>query len=342
MRQVIAGSALLFLFYPLRRLLQCLSWEQALRVGSRLGTLHARYWHDVLYRQIHAGMRIVWGDTLTSEALEQLVRRNLVTRYKHLIDGFFYRTLDDARIAQWVPGIDGRGHLDQALAQGRGAIVLASHFGSFGMLLAGLVFRGYRVHQIFTLTPSPHYRSWGWMERAVMRAKLQCWPQERLELTFWQPGLYLRPLYRRLRGGAAVVLYGDGARGQHFARVPFLGHALALAVGPFRIAARAQVPLIPAFIVRQMDDRHRLVLEPPIALADDAPVSLQRGAAAYAAVLSHYVRTYPDQWFTWARLRRRQHADGATLAFATAEVERDQFYQVAPREDACTRPPSAS
>jgi hypothetical protein len=203
---------------------------------------------------------------------------------------------------------------------------LLSHFGSFGMLLAGLVFRGYRLYQVFTLTPPPHYRTWGWMERAIIHAKLQCWPQDRLQLAFWQPGLYLRPLYRQLCEGAIVVLYGDGARGQQFTRVAFLGHTLSLAVGPFRIAARTQVPLIPAFIVREADDRHRLLLEPPIVLPDDTPSSLQGGAEQYAAHLSRYVDTYPDHWFSWARLRRCQGVDGATLELVTPQPAQTHFY----------------
>lgn len=332
MTHFITGAALLLLFYPLRWLLRLLSWEQALGVGALLGTLHARCWRDRLYRQVWGGLQTVWRNALPPADCEQLVRRHFVMRYKHLIDGFFYFTLDEARAAYWVPIVEGQCHLDRALAQGRGAILLASHFGSFGMLLAGLVFRGYRLSQIFTLTPSPHHRTWGWMERAVIRAKVRCWPRDRIELVFWQPGGYLRPMYRRLCGGVTVVLYGDGARGQRFTHVPFLGCSLALSIGPFKMAARAQVPLIPAFIVRQADDRHRLILEPPLALSDDTPANLQRGAEQYAAHLARYVVAYPDHWFTWARLRRRQDAAGPVIEFARTEVEEARFYREATRQ----------
>jgi lauroyl/myristoyl acyltransferase len=328
------GFFLLLLLYPLRWLVRRLPWRQALRVGTLLGTLHARCVHDQLYRQIHDGIRTVWADELAAAELEALVRRNLVMRYQHLINGFFYHTLDETLAAQLVPTITGRTHLDHALSRGKGAILLVSHFGAFGLLLAGLVFRGYQLQQIFTLTPQPHYRTWRWMERAIMQAKLQCWPRDRLEFTFWRPGLYLRPLYRKLQAGGVVVLYGDGARGEQFTRVDFLGHPLALSAGPFRIAARAQVPLIPAFIVREADDRHRIILEQPILLPDAALPSLQRGAEQYAALLSRYVRGYPDHWFTWARLRRRPEAGDGALELAAPEVERTHFYTATTRQDA--------
>jgi phosphatidylinositol dimannoside acyltransferase len=332
--KLLTGSALLLLFYPVRWTLRCLSWPRALRVGTLLATIHAHRRRDRLYRQIEDGIRAVWQDELTTPEIAQLVRRNLVIRYQHLIDGFFYHTLDEALTARLVPCIDGRSHLDRALAQGKGAILLASHFGSLGLLLAGLVYRGYRLNQIFTLTPQPHYRTWRCMERAIMHAKLRCWPRDRMGFTFWRPGVYLRPLYRQLCEGAIVVLYGDGARGQEFTQVNFLGHRLALSTGPFRIAARAQVPLLPAFIVRQADDRHRVTLEAPIVLRDDAPDSLQRGAEHYAALLSRYVRAHPDHWFTWARLRRRHDAHGIALELAAPQVERAHFYALVERREA--------
>jgi lauroyl/myristoyl acyltransferase len=146
--------------------------------------------------------------------------------------------------------------------------------------------------------------------------------------------MYLRPLYRKLQAGAIVVLYGDGARGGHFTQANFLGYPLALATGPFRIAARARVPLMPAFSIRAADGRHRIILEAPIMLADAKPASLQQGAERYAALLSRYVRAYPDQWFSWARLRANHDAEGVTtLALAATDVDRTHFYTPTARQD---------
>jgi lauroyl/myristoyl acyltransferase len=92
--------------------------------------------------------------------------------------------------------------------------------------------------------------------------------------------------------------------------------------------------MIPAFIIRNADGRHRIILEAPIMLPDDEPGSLQQGADRYAALLSRYVRAYPDHWFTWARLRAHQDAEGVTLALATTEVDRTYFYTPTTRQEA--------
>ena len=326
MSRLIQGLILLTFFYPLRWCVHCFPWRQALRLGVVLGTVHAWLVRDQLCRHVAAGLRSVFHQQMSEVEIRRVVRRNVVARYQHLIDSFFYQDLDPACIEQFVPSVEGTDLLDAALADGKGAVLLASHFGSPGLLVAGLVFRGYWLHQVFTLTPPPHYRTWRWMERAIMQAKLQCWRHDRVGFEFWQPGSYLRPVYRKLQQGAIVVLYGDGARGGHFTQVNFLGLPLALAVGPFRIAARAGVPLIPAFIVREADGRHRIFLEAPIMLPNAGPTSLQQGADSYAASLSRYVRAHPDQWFTWARLRPHQHTEGVTLTLAASELDREHFY----------------
>jgi predicted LPLAT superfamily acyltransferase len=113
-----------------------------------------------------------------------------------------------------------------------------------------------------------------------------------------------------------------------------MGYPLTLSVGPLIIAARAQVPVIPAFIIRAGDDSHRLILEEPIVLKDDDPVSIQCGAEQYAALLAQYVSAYPDHWFTWARLRRGKAEISSALQLSTEETEPTNFYLSGKRQEA--------
>ena len=300
----IKALALLIFFYPVRWGARLLPWGAALAVGSALGHVHAWLVRDAMARRIREGIEAVITDDWPEHRIDHVVRCNLVMRYRHLIESFLYGRLNEDRIERLVPAVEGRPYLDEALGGGKGAILLASHFGSFGMLIAGLVHRGYRVHQVLTLAPPPPYRTWRWVDRAVMRVKLRCWRHERLSLTWWTPGAYLRPLYRALRRGEILVVYGDAARGGEFVNAEFMGRSLGFSAGPFRIAAAAGVPLIPAFILRGKGGTHRIVLEPPIVVRADDASSVREGVERYAALLSSYVRAYPDHWYTWARLGR--------------------------------------
>ena len=323
---LLKGVSLWLLFYPLRWAVQCLPWRLALKVGTLCAALHARCLPDEFQRRIREGVRTIWRDELSEVELDQLVRRNLITRYKHLIDMFFYQHLDAESIEQVAPAIQGRIYLDEMLERGKGVILLMSHFGSFGILLGGLVLRGYPLHQVFTLTPQAPYRTWQWLERWIMQAKLACWRHDHVGFTFWRPGMSLRPLYRKLREGHILVVYGDGARGQGFTRVEFMGYPLSLSTGPFKIAAKTRAALIPAFVIREADDCHRIILEAPIVLDDDAPASLQQGASQYAARLAHYVRTCPDHWFSWARLRWASGYGCRWLELGPSPTKPTEFY----------------
>ena len=117
----IRGLAILLFFYPLRWAVRCLSWRQALGVGTLLGTFHALLMRDQLSRQIQQGLKTVFQQELPEAAIKRLVRRNLVTRYKHVIDGFFYQRLDEALVERLVPTVEGRSYLDHALSAGRGS-----------------------------------------------------------------------------------------------------------------------------------------------------------------------------------------------------------------------------
>jgi lauroyl/myristoyl acyltransferase len=292
-----------------------------------IGFVHARFVHDPLRGRIAEGIRLLFGERYGKAERDQIVRRNLTFRYQHLIAGFLYPRLTRRGLDKILPTVEGTRYLDETIEKGRGAILLLSHFGLFGLLVAGLVLRDYRLRLVLALTPPTDYRTWRWIERAVFRAKLSCWMHERVGLDFWQPGMYLRPLYRRLIRGEIVALFGDGARGGEFVKVNFMGHPLLLSSGPFRIAARAEAALIPAFIVQEERGRHRVVLEAPIVFKGEDSLSIQEGAARYASLLARYVEVYPDHWFSGVRLRWVVRDGERCLELAAGEEKPSEFYQ---------------
>lgn len=328
--QFIKGISLLIYFYPLRWAITVLPLRIAVKAGGFFGAFHFLFIPDMLKHSIRAGMETVWSDSLSKAELKNLVRRNLVTRYKCLIESFFYQSMDEDGFKRIVPRIDGKEYLDEALNNKRGVVLLVSHFGSFGLLIAGLMADGYQLCQLSTLTPQPHYRTWQWIENLIMKTKLSFIKHDKVDYEFWRPGmwpgLYLRPLYSRLLKGEVIVLYSDGVRGTNFIKSDFMGQLLQFPTGPFMIAARAGVALLPAFIIREADNCHRIVLEKPITLKSSKPADIQKGVNQYTSLLSNYVKTYPDHWFTWARLRWQTKANKKELAISIGATELSEFY----------------
>jgi hypothetical protein len=61
-------------------------------------------------------------------------------------------------------------------------------------------------------------------------------------------------------------------------------------------------------------------------LKGDALMDIQHGVNQYTSVLTHYVKTYPDHWFTWARLRMQTENDRKELAISIGATELSEFY----------------
>ena len=69
-------------------------------------------------------------------------------------EAFFYPSLTGDGVERFV-SVEGREHLDAALAGGRGAIVFSSHYGSMCLAMIALAHLGYRVNVHRALTRAP-------------------------------------------------------------------------------------------------------------------------------------------------------------------------------------------
>lgn len=316
---LIKGIALLTFYYPLRWFLLLLDRRKALKIGRMIGEWHARFMSDELRRRIEKGIRTVWSD-IPEKRLNELVRQNLVTRYVHLIDLFFTAKLK-GEILEAVPVIEGKRRLDDALSEGRGAILLGAHFGSFGLMTPGFSFRGYRTALVKTISPRSAYQTWKWAEKAALKVKIHLANYLNTDFIIWRPGMYARVLYRKLTQGEVLIFHSDVFGGRNTVPVEFLGCPILLSAVPFKLAARMGVKLIPAFVVRQPDDRHRIVLLDPIDVSGD----IREAAHRYAAALARYVREHPDHWFTFARLKRVRTENGDALEILPGWTDDAEF-----------------
>ena len=105
-------------------------------------------------------------------------------------------------------------------------------------------------------------------------------------------------------GGALGVLIDQDIRAESVF-VPFFGRPAHTPVGPARIALRLGAAVVPTFIERRPDGRHRAVFHPPLVLPDD-PLG---ATAAMTAAIEEQVRRVPEQW-VWMHRRWRRRPDG--------------------------------
>jgi KDO2-lipid IV(A) lauroyltransferase len=191
-----------------------------------------------------------------------------------------------SRPERLLAGIEGDEHLLEAIAEGRGLVLVTAHLGNWelgGRLIASRLKRP--THVIVAAEADPG------VERFLRGGDSP--------INFVRRGdpRAMMPLVGALRRGEVVALQGDralGTRGD--VTVDFFGAPAAFPLGPFVLARAAHVPMVPAFCQLGRDLRYTVVIAEPIRVAlGEETAALGR----WARILETAVRRAPEQWFNF-------------------------------------------
>jgi lauroyl/myristoyl acyltransferase len=198
----------------------------------------------------------------------------------------------------------GREHLDDALAHGKGAIICQPHAGNVMMMIALLSLHGYDYTQYAARGLAPtdvaqaHPDTFGhnrWREQARAAREAN---EDKLPARFLTLDTSARELYRRLGDNGLVGITYDGRIGSKFVGVDYLGSRALLNPGAFRLAARTGATLLPVFNACPADGVNRCVVQPGLRgtdwrelmvrfLRDHAEPWLRENPAHYGVWLAH-------------------------------------------------------
>jgi KDO2-lipid IV(A) lauroyltransferase len=196
--------------------------------------------------------------------------------------------------------VTGAEHLKEALTGGKGAILVAAHFGNWE-LAATLAMMGYPVS---FLVGEQHNT----LVDGLMNRLRQGLGVETIPLTG-----SLRGVFRALRANRVVAMLSDQDAGKRGIFVDFFGRPASTPYGPARFAVAAGAPLIPGVAVRHPRGRHELVISPPVAPACPGAPPEEAARAltqAYTRVFEDFIRRHPDHYF-WMHRRWKTRPDGS-------------------------------
>jgi KDO2-lipid IV(A) lauroyltransferase len=193
-------------------------------------------------------------------------------------------------LLRYVSGVEGKAHLEAALAAQRGAILLTAHLGNWELGGRILAHRGGRI---------THVVVWAEEDADLERYLRVDSPQLRF-VTRRHPTTSIG-LLAALRRDELVAMQGDrAAGGRGDVPVPFFGTPAAFPIGPFLLARVSGSPVVPAFCTMVPPGRYRIMIEPPIWIK---PGEEKAGLAQMVAVLERTIRAYPTQWFNFFDVR---------------------------------------
>jgi KDO2-lipid IV(A) lauroyltransferase len=230
-------------------------------------------------------LHIAFGQEKTRSEIEGIVKKCFRNFGQGIIELVYF--MEHPKLIREHVIIEGQDILERAFSQGKGVIAVSAHFGNFPLMLLRFAQEGekYFCQKRSSLGLNTIY--------AIPRTECvsQC--------------------LKVLRNNELLFIPLDqnfGSAGGVF--VDFFGQQAATATGPVVFARRTQAPLIPIFIVREANDRHRIIIEPPLTLEEDVSESraIEKNIAKITKIIEGYVRKYPHEW-GWMHRRWKSKAE---------------------------------
>lgn len=245
---------------------------------------------------ILSNLRLVFGETLPEADIVRLAQAH----YLHLLRvyaGFFLFLLVPHKRRASRVRVENTEALAAALEQGKGAIIVTGHFGSW------------EVSTTAGLAAFPEMRGRFHFVRRPIKPR---WLDTLVNWHFRDAGFGvvakrggLDAIVERLEHGDIVVFpFDQYAKGRDGIPVEFFGHKARTFKSVAVIALATGAPVLPAASWREADGSHVLRFEDPMPLEDDDDTSqaIRRNTRAYNAVLERLVLRHPEQWY-WAHRR---------------------------------------
>lgn len=196
---------------------------------------------------------------------------------------------------------EGEAHLQAALAEGRGAILLSTHTGN-------IFYYYYYLSRRYPCLTVATASSEDLRELYLIFHRLGC---QGLDYDGTSKLTLARTLGQHLRRNGVVVLFGDFWR-PHFPLARFFSRWTRRPLGAAALAMSGQVPVVPFYGFRREGTKHTLVFHPPIRLHEMFRPGEQEQAAQYLdGCLERVISALPEHWFYWFQLHQRWEAPPA-------------------------------
>lgn len=298
------------------RIVRRLPEPVAMSLGHFGGLLYYRL--DRRRREaLRGNLRQVMGRSASDAEVERVVRKGFRLYGRYWGEAFRLEDLSPDQIRRrWH--IEGREHLDAALAEGRGAIFATPHVGNWDAGATWLVAEGYQLTTIVErLKPVELFDRFVAYRRAL--------GMEILPLDNGSESM--RGVLRALRAGRLVALVCDRDLTGHGLRVEMFGAPAALPGGPASLALKTGAALLPCAVLQDREAGHWTgLVRPPIRveLTGDQRVDTLAMTQALATEFEKLIADAPEQWHVLSRFwregpatRRSAAGEGAASVDAT-------------------------
>jgi KDO2-lipid IV(A) lauroyltransferase len=274
-------------------LFQALPHDTALAAGRRLGRLANLIWRS-RRRTVIRNLDIAFGASLSARERRELAGRVFDNIGATLAEVCRFPRITRAHILRMVD-TEGSETFQEALEYGRGAILAGSHFGNWELMGAYINALGYPVD---FLVRGQHNR---YVDNFLTSLR-RC-----LDVGVIHSERGMMPVMRALKDNRQVAIVADQHAGSQGIVVKFFGQAVSVPRAPAVLSVRTGAPIITGHIIRNPDNTHHCVFQPPVYPRQDAPEDeeILRLTRMFTQRIEEAIRARPDHWL-WTHRRFKQ------------------------------------
>jgi KDO2-lipid IV(A) lauroyltransferase len=239
-----------------------------------------------IHGRVRDNVRHILGAEAGADEVERVARQQWRNYLRYMRDFAALPHSAASEMDRVFACVDGWEHIDEAMAQARGLVLVSVHFGNWD-LAAGALARRYPVNVIVDSFSSSR------VDEAIN--------QRRHAL-----GLKVIPIEKAVKRTASALrrnevvafLVDKPVEGDEGVQVSFFGEPARIPGGAGYFAARLKAPLIVAFAWRNPDRSFSAKVLPPISTEGDVGAIMQRITTA----TEQTIREQPEHWFMFRRM----------------------------------------
>ena len=260
-------------------------------LGNLLGILI--YYTDFTHRRIvKRNLKFAypeWKDGEICKIAGRIFRNVGITVFEILQMGFFSKE-DFLRNIR----IKGEEHLKNAVAGGKGVIIISAHLGNWeAASLFSPCYLGYPVTVVARNIES------GFVNKRLIKFR------SRFGNSVIDKEGALPEMMNTLRNGKILALLIDqGTKRSEGVELLFFGKKVTVTPAAAMLALRCKSPVLPVFCVREDDRKLTIIIEPPVQIVrtNNLREDLKTNAQTMTDIIEEIIRKYPDQWL-WLHKR---------------------------------------
>jgi len=288
MKKLIAEVGLWFIWVPFRRILCHLP----LQLNYFIAHLFSRLAYLVLKRRREIVMEEItnlFGERIGEKEIQKIVKKSFDIFCKRQVENFLLGDLTKDKMDEML-SVEGIDNLEVALQKEKGVILLLSHFGSF---LLPLPFLGNKEYNVIQVVGKPLVEGRDPIHKKLFERKKR--ELDKLPVQFIVTDRYLGPIIRTLKNNGIVVIAFDGRTGNKWIPVRLFNRTAQFSPGPFNLAIKTGATILPTFVVRERNNKHKIIFEPAMKLevTDDKEETLKINTIKYAKIFERYILKYP-------------------------------------------------